>query len=279
MRNDEKLWESEPILLHGRTMAVEGYEIGFEEVFLYRNLAIVHGLYDVIAFDRRPGTDMKDGKKQEQWRFRAPLGFEIRSAGLCGDILVLCGRSSTLAIFAKTGDIDWDAREVGEFQRLLVDFDTAREAGAVDTYLRINTSIRAAMRREIEQARAGTRQASREVGQSRREHRGERQEANVTGSARDYHQLRDDRRDLRDDRRDRDAAKSRADRMDAILSRSDALQPAVRDGNLDAIAENRRLMGEFLEVMHSELAATRTELGEDRRERREDRRERRTDRR
>lgn len=172
-----------------------------------------------------------------------------------------------------------DAREIGEFQQLLVDFDTARRAGAVDTYLRINTSIRAAMHREVEQARAGTRQASREVGQSRRERRSERQEANVTGSAHDYHQLRDDRRDLRDDRRDRDAAKSRVDRMDAILSRSDALQPAVRDGNLDAIAENRRLMGAFLEVMQSDLGATRTELGEDRRERREDRRERRTDRR
>jgi hypothetical protein len=44
-----------------------------------------------------------------------PLGFEIRSADLCGDVLVLCGRGSTVAISPKTGEIIWDAPEMGEF--------------------------------------------------------------------------------------------------------------------------------------------------------------------
>jgi hypothetical protein len=172
-----------------------------------------------------------------------------------------------------------DSREVDEFEKMLRDFDTLRQARAVEAFLRVNTRIRTAMHREVEQARAKAGRATREVNQSRREKRGERQEARSTDLARDYHQLRDDRRDLRDDRRDLFAAAARADRMDSILSRTDALQPMVRDGDTDAIAENRRLMGEFLEVLRADLAAAKSELSEDRRERREDRRERRTDRR
>ena len=60
--------------------------------------------------------------------------------------------------------------------------------------------------------------------------------------------------------------------MDAILSSSDAMQVAVRNRNADAIAENRRLMGEFLEVLRADLAANSSELSEDRKERGEDRR-------
>ena len=33
---------------------VEGFEVGFEEVFIHGNLAIVHGQYDVIAIDYTP---------------------------------------------------------------------------------------------------------------------------------------------------------------------------------------------------------------------------------
>jgi hypothetical protein len=172
-----------------------------------------------------------------------------------------------------------DRSEVEEFERLLHELDTLREARAVESFMRLNTRLRTAMDRELKQARAKVVGAGREVNQSRREKRGERQEAGATGSARDYLQLNDDRRDLRDDLRDARAAAARADRMQAILSSSNALQQAIRRGNADAIAENRRLMGEFLEVLRADLAATAGELGEDRRERAEDRRERRTDRR
>jgi hypothetical protein len=172
-----------------------------------------------------------------------------------------------------------DQREVEEFGRLLREMDTLREARATETFTRINTKIRTAMDRELEQARARVAQAGRQMNQSRRERRGERQEAATTGLARDYHQLNDDRRDQRDDRSDLHGAAARADRMDAILSSSDALQVAVRNRNADAIAENRRLMGEFLEVLRADLAASSSELSEDRKESGEDRRERRTGRR
>ena len=172
-----------------------------------------------------------------------------------------------------------DQREVKDFERLLHELDTLREARAVDSFMRLNLRIRAAMDRELMQARTKAGQAGREVNQSRREKRGERQEAGTTDLARDYHQLNDDRRDLRDDRRDLRGAAARADRMAAIIASSDALQEAVRSNNSDAIAETRRLMGEFLEVLRADLAANSAELTEDRGERREDRRERRTDRR
>jgi hypothetical protein len=172
-----------------------------------------------------------------------------------------------------------DRREVEEFERLLGEMDTLRQAGAGDSFMRINTKIRAAMDREVKQARAKAAQAGREVNLSRREKRGERQEASATGLARDYHQLNDDRRDLRDDRRDLRGVAGRAERLATIMASSDALQAAVREKNADAIAENRRLMGEFLEVLKADVAATSSELTEDKRERREDRRERRTDRR
>jgi hypothetical protein len=163
-----------------------------------------------------------------------------------------------------------DQREVGEFERLLREMDALREARAVDSFMRINLKIRAAMDRELKQARTRAGQSGREVNQSRREKRGERQEAGTTGLARDYHQLNDDTRDLRDDRRALRGAAARADRMNAIIASSNALQSGVRNSNADAIAENRRLMGEFLEVLRADLAATAAELNEDHGERRED---------
>jgi hypothetical protein len=171
-----------------------------------------------------------------------------------------------------------DTRELDEFQRLLGEIDALRETNATDSFQRVNIRIRTAMNRELEQAHSKAGQASREVNQSQREKRGERQEADLSGFAGDYGQLFDDRGDLRDDRRDLQGAALRALRMDSILSRSDKLQPGVRNGNVDAIIENRRLMGEFLEVMRADLASTKGELVEDRQEKREDRRERRSDR-
>jgi hypothetical protein len=116
MKTDKKVWESREILLHGKVVGGEGYEVGFEEIFIHGDLAIVHGQYDVIALDYTPGTDLDANKKKEKkWHFRVPLGFEIMSVDMCGDVLVLCGRGSTVAISPRTGDIIWDASEMGEF--------------------------------------------------------------------------------------------------------------------------------------------------------------------
>jgi outer membrane protein assembly factor BamB len=116
MRENRRLWESRELLLHGRTAGTEGYEVGFEEVFLHGELALVHGQYDVIALGWGEGTDLDGrGRKDKRWHFRVPVGFAIQAAKLCGDVLVLCGRGSTVAISARTGEILWDEPEAGEF--------------------------------------------------------------------------------------------------------------------------------------------------------------------
>jgi hypothetical protein len=172
-----------------------------------------------------------------------------------------------------------DRNEIREFEKMLAELDALREARALDAYYTVNARMFSAMKREYGQARAKATHAAREKNQSRREAVAERREARGTGDARDRAQARDDRRDLRDDRRDLSTAISRANRMEAIISKRNAIDVAVRAGNWKAMAKNQRLMDEFLGVLRADLRATETELGEDRRERREDRRERRTDRR
>jgi hypothetical protein len=44
-----------------------------------------------------------------------PLGFAIESVEICGEVMVLCGGRSTVAISPVTGEILWDAAEMGEF--------------------------------------------------------------------------------------------------------------------------------------------------------------------
>jgi len=116
MKENRKEWESREILLHGKVVGGEGFEVGFEEVFIHEGLAIVHGQYDVVALDWRAGRELdQKGKKEKKWHFRVPLGFEIQTADLFGDVLTLCGRGSTVAISPKTGEIVWDSSEMGEF--------------------------------------------------------------------------------------------------------------------------------------------------------------------
>lgn len=116
LQTNRKLWETGDILLHGRTMGEEGFEAGFERVLVWRHLAIVHGRFDTLAVEWAEGKGMDArGRKTPAWRFRVPLGFEIERAGLCGDVLILCGQGSTLALSAETGEIVWEEPEAGSF--------------------------------------------------------------------------------------------------------------------------------------------------------------------
>ncbi len=116
MKENRKEWESRDILLHGPVVGEEGFEVGFEEIFIHGDLAIVHGLYDVIALEWKTGKAANpSGKKEAKWHFRVPLGFEIRSVNLFGDVLILCGRGSTIALSPTTGDILWEEAETGEY--------------------------------------------------------------------------------------------------------------------------------------------------------------------
>ncbi len=172
-----------------------------------------------------------------------------------------------------------DAVEVADFEKLVRALEDAREDRMVKRYRDANARVRAAMQREIEQSRRKVGQAGREVRQDRREWRGERMEANATGDPRDHAQAMDDRHDLRDDRRDRRSSADRLREMERIAAEAAALADDLAPGRHEKIDRNQALAGEFLSLMREDAAATTAELSEDRRERREDRRERRTDRR
>ncbi len=84
----------------------KGQEAGFDEAFVHKGLAIVHGRCDVLAFR------LDDG--QPAWQFRVPHEFEIESMTPAGDLFVLSGRFVTLAIHYADGSLVWEAREQGE---------------------------------------------------------------------------------------------------------------------------------------------------------------------
>ncbi|MCE9529879.1 MAG: PQQ-binding-like beta-propeller repeat protein [Planctomycetes bacterium] len=98
-------WETDELRLKGK-----GQEPGFFEAFLHGDLVVVHGLYDVLAFN------WKDGK--QQWRYQVPFDFEIRHALLSGDLLVLAGKTETLALYVPTeqpvGEVAWQVKERGD---------------------------------------------------------------------------------------------------------------------------------------------------------------------
>jgi outer membrane protein assembly factor BamB len=87
----------------------KGSEPGFADAFVYRDVVVVHGLYDVLAFK------LADGKLK--WRYRVPFNFEIRNAVISGGLLVLSGKAETLALFLGTGDprgeVAWQEGEEG----------------------------------------------------------------------------------------------------------------------------------------------------------------------
>lgn len=98
-------WETDELRLKGK-----GQEPGFFEAFVHGDLVLVHGLYDVLAFT------WKDG--QLRWRYQVPFDFEIRHAVLGGDLLVLAGKSETLALYVPTespvGEVAWQVKERGD---------------------------------------------------------------------------------------------------------------------------------------------------------------------
>lgn len=98
-------WDTGELRLKGK-----GQEPGFFEAFVQGDLVVVHGLYDVLAFT------VADGKLR--WRYQVPFDFEIRHAMLSGDLLVLAGKTETLALYVPTdnplGEVAWQVKELGD---------------------------------------------------------------------------------------------------------------------------------------------------------------------
>ena len=87
----------------------KGNEPGFMEAFIYGKIIVVHGMYDVLAFN------LSDGKIK--WRYRAPFDFEIFHATMSSDILVLSGHAESIALYIPTndptGEVVWQEKEEG----------------------------------------------------------------------------------------------------------------------------------------------------------------------
>jgi outer membrane protein assembly factor BamB/tetratricopeptide (TPR) repeat protein len=88
----------------------KGDEPGFFEAFVYKDIVIVHGRYDVLAFN------LADGRLK--WRYEVPFAFEIEYAELNGDLLLLASESATTMLDVKTsdprGEVVWDRQEAGD---------------------------------------------------------------------------------------------------------------------------------------------------------------------
>ena len=105
LKTGKTLWETANIRLKGR-----GQEPGFFEAFVYGDLVVVHGLYDVLAY--------RVGDGALQWRYRVPFDFEIKDALMSGDLLVLSGKAETMALYlptaSKSGRVVWQEKEQGD---------------------------------------------------------------------------------------------------------------------------------------------------------------------
>ncbi|MFO7898661.1 MAG: PQQ-binding-like beta-propeller repeat protein [Planctomycetota bacterium] len=105
VKTGEPVWRKERIRLKGT-----GQEPGFFEAFVYRDVVVVHGLYDVLAFG------LEDGALR--WRFRGPFDFEIQHAAVSGDLLALSGKDETLALYlgatSPAGEVAWQVKESGD---------------------------------------------------------------------------------------------------------------------------------------------------------------------
>ncbi|MFO7900240.1 MAG: PQQ-binding-like beta-propeller repeat protein, partial [Planctomycetota bacterium] len=101
----EELWRKERIRLKGT-----GQEPGFFHAYVLGDLVVVHGLYDVLAFDVKTA--------ELAWRYRVPFDFEIKHSAMSGDLLVLCGSTETIALripaTSKAGEVAWQVQELGD---------------------------------------------------------------------------------------------------------------------------------------------------------------------
>jgi len=99
------LWETVDIRLKGT-----GQEAGFYEAFVVGDRVVVHGLYDVLAYNVADGSEL--------WHHRVPFDFEIKHAILSGDMLILSGKTETLCLYVPTdiptGELAWQVGEMGD---------------------------------------------------------------------------------------------------------------------------------------------------------------------
>lgn len=86
-----------------------GKEPGFFKAYVYKDIVVVNGMYDVFAFNLKDGAEL--------WHYKTPYSFEIFEAAISGNIFVLSGSSETIALQIDTkspiGEVAWQQKEDG----------------------------------------------------------------------------------------------------------------------------------------------------------------------
>lgn len=86
-----------------------GKEPGFYKAYVYKDMVVVNGLYDVFAFNLKDGAEI--------WHYKTPYSFEIYEATMSGNIFVLSGDNETIALQLDTkspiGEVAWQQKEDG----------------------------------------------------------------------------------------------------------------------------------------------------------------------
>lgn len=86
-----------------------GKEPGFYKAFVYKDIVVVHGLYDVFGFNIKDGAEI--------WHYKTPYSFDIYEATMSGNIFVLSGDNETIALQIDTkspiGEVAWQQKEDG----------------------------------------------------------------------------------------------------------------------------------------------------------------------
>jgi outer membrane protein assembly factor BamB/tetratricopeptide (TPR) repeat protein len=109
----KQLWRTEEMRL-GNKLQQAGTpandEWGFFESFVYKDMVVVHGLYNVIAFGLEKG--------EQKWSYAVPFDFEIRYAVQSGSVMAIAGQSETMALNLDTssgaGEVIWQEKEAGD---------------------------------------------------------------------------------------------------------------------------------------------------------------------
>lgn len=104
LSQDKEVWRKDEFRLKD-----EGREPGFFKAFVYQDIVVVNGLYDVFGFNIKTGAEI--------WHYKAPYSFEINEATLSGNIFAISGSTETIALQIDTksviGEVAWQQKEEG----------------------------------------------------------------------------------------------------------------------------------------------------------------------
>ena len=104
LKQDKEIWRKEEFRLKD-----EGREPGFFKAYVYQDILVVNGMYDVFGFNINTGAEI--------WHYKVPFSFEINDATLSGNIFAISGNSETIALQIDTksviGEVAWQQKEEG----------------------------------------------------------------------------------------------------------------------------------------------------------------------